>query len=396
MRVAIILSHPIQHFCPQFASFATNPNLKLKVFFGSSLGFKKYHDLNFNREIAWADLYLEEFDHLFLDNGEGIPSDKHLDAKNLESELEMFKPDVVIVYGYFQKIQRRAYRWAKRTNTLLAYISDSERYQHRNIFKEILKFPYLYNYFSKIDLFLSVGEANEYYYKFYGVPEGKLRRMPFPIDIRSYKKAFERKNELKDKLKSELNISATSVTLTIVGKLVDYKGHINLIKALHRLESTSQTLFELIIVGSGPMMQHLQDLSKQLKKNKIHFAGFVTPADLPQYYAACDIYIHPSRIDAHSLSISEAIYMGCPVIVSDRCGSYGEKDDVRPGYNGFVVKYGDINELAERIDCLAQRRDLLEKFSLRSHEIAEDMQLTSHNFPIQALNKLLKVQNVVS
>ena len=61
LRVAIVVSHPIQHFCPQYVSFAKNKNIELKVFFASALGYKKYADANFKKEISWGNLQLEKF-----------------------------------------------------------------------------------------------------------------------------------------------------------------------------------------------------------------------------------------------------------------------------------------------------------------------------------------------
>ena len=116
---------------------------------------------------------------------------------------------------------------------------------------------------------------------------------------------------------------------------------------------------------------------------RIEFAGFVDPVQLPKYYAASDIYIHPSKVDPHPLAISEAIYMGCPVIVSDRCGSYGINDDVQEGQNGLVYKWGNIVQLKNSIMKLATDNQLRNDFGNYSHEIAVESQLKSHGFGLQ-------------
>ena len=96
-----------------------------------------------------------------------------------------------------------------------------------------------------------------------------------------------------------------------------------------------------------------------------------------------DIYIHPSKRDAHSLSISEAIYMGCPVIVSDKCGSYGDTDDVQLNRNGFVYECGNIAQLKSYIQKLANDIDLRTKFGTVSHKIAEESQEKAHSLGIK-------------
>ena len=63
LRIGIVASHPIQHFCPQYASFAQNKNIHLMVFFGSNHGLKKYFDPNFKQEISWTGLKLDQFNN---------------------------------------------------------------------------------------------------------------------------------------------------------------------------------------------------------------------------------------------------------------------------------------------------------------------------------------------
>jgi len=180
-RIALVISHPVQHFCPQYASLSRLENIKLKVFFASTLGFKKYTDPNFKQEIAWDNLYMDEFDHVFLNDGKTLAADKTLDAPGLDTSLDQFKPDVVIVHGYFQRYQRRAYSWARKNKVPLAYISDSERRQKRNPVKEFVKYFFIRKYFSGINYFLSVGDANESFYRHYGVTPEKIIRMPCAI-----------------------------------------------------------------------------------------------------------------------------------------------------------------------------------------------------------------------
>ena len=42
---------------------------------------------DFNVNVQWANLYLNEFDHIFLNGDNSVSIDENLDALNLESEL---------------------------------------------------------------------------------------------------------------------------------------------------------------------------------------------------------------------------------------------------------------------------------------------------------------------
>ena len=383
-RIAIIISHPIQHFCPQYASFTALNIADIKVFFASSLGLKNYFDPGFGKQVSWGNLYLDKFKHEFLNGDAVISPDKNIDAPNLEEKLDAYKPDILIIYGYSQKLQRRAHRWGVRHKVKLAYISDSENRQKRNPLKKWLKYPLVRYFFAPIDYFLTVGNANEELYRSYGVPDRKLIRMHFPIDRLTYQRCFPERAQLRDALRKKYGIPADELVMSVVGKLVPWKSQQDIIEALRLLEKDG-SVYHLFLIGSGSMEAEWKELAATLVHSKVYFTGFVDPVDLPGYYASSDIYVHPSLVEPHSLSISEAIYMGCPVVLSDTCGSYGDADDVRPGINGFVFEHGNISELADKISALKDA-SLRRSFGTRSHEQAERYQQVSHE---EVLNKLL-------
>lgn len=377
LRIAIVISHPIQHFCPQYVSFTENRGIEFKVFFASTLGYKRYTDVNFGKEISWDNLQLDKFEHIFLNGEVLLQPDKNLDAPSLNDRLDEYNPHMIFTYGYFQKLQRRAYNWALKNKVAIAYISDSELRHKRNPAKEILKSIFLRNYFSKIDLFLTMGDANEDFYKKYGVADHKMLRMHYPIDFVAYQKSYDQKELLRDKIRDEYCLNENEIVITVVGKLVKWKNQDHIIEAMKLLESEGIFL-ALFILGSGEMREQWEQKSKGLEKSKVFFPGFVNIADLPSYYAATDIYVHPACLEPHSVAVSEAIMMGCPVILSDRCGSYGNEDDVQEEKNGYVFEFGHIEELAHKIKLLAMNDERRKRFSNYSHQAAVAFQERSH------------------
>jgi len=389
-RIALVVSHPIQHFCPQYASFSKDKSIEFKVYFASALGKEKYYDANFKMEIAWSNLYLDQFDHHFLNGDQVLQSNRELDAPSLEMELQNYEPDLLIVYGYFQKLQRRAYRWAFNNGVKLAYISDSELRHKRNFLKEYLKYFYITKHFSKIDYFLTVGNANEDFYKYYGVPSASMIRMHFPIDLQLYEKSFQLRGSLRNEIRLKYVISGNECVISVVGKLVPWKNQDHLIDVLYLLENEDISL-HVFVIGSGEMMEVWRAKASKLKRSKVHFVGFVDSGDLPAFYAATDIYVHPASVEPHSIAVSEAIYMGCPVIVSDRCGSYGETDDVQEGKNGCVFKFGDIDSLAEKICLLVNDAAMRSRFGQYSRQLGLQFQERAHHGIVEKLIKNLIV-----
>lgn len=377
LNIAIVVSHPIQHFCPQYISLSKFPNANVKVFFASMLGYKRYFDENFASEIVWNNLRIEELKHVFMNKDQVLASDKNLEAPTLEYELEAFQPDAIITYGYFQKFQRACHNWANRNNIPLVYITDAENRQHRKWFKNFVKFFALRWYFKKIDYFFTVGNANEEYYKLYGVNPESFIRMHYPIDIEVYNRIYEEKEFHRKTIREKLGIPPGTFVISVVGKLVAWKNQSHLIDLLENLESKGKKA-HVIILGTGSTLEALKTEAAKLKSNVVHFAGFVDPLDLPKYYAASDLYLHPARIEPHSLAISEAIFMGLPVVLSDRCGSYGANDDVQEAKNGYVYAFGNIEEMSSKVIQLMEDKGLHKTFSDYSVKISRGFQKRAH------------------
>jgi glycosyltransferase involved in cell wall biosynthesis len=392
VRIAIVISHPIQHFCPQYVSFTQNPEVELKVFFGSALGYKKYIDENFKTEVRWGNLQLDRFSHCFLNGDRVLQPDKDLDAPSLENELEYFHPDLLFTYGYFQKLQRRAHRWAVKNKVSLAYISDSELRHHQSTVKKWLKSFFLRRYFAPVSYFLTMGDANEAYYEKYGVASEKLLRMHYPIDFEVYQKSFLQKDQMRNSIRAEYSIGENEIVLSVVGKLVDWKNQDHIIEAMKILENEG-VYIHLFLIGWGDLVTQWKQKSQDLKKSKVHFTGFIKAEELPAYYAATDIYVHPASLEPHSVAISEAIIMGCPVILSDRCGSYGATDDVQEGKNGFVYEFGHIKSLAEKIKILFKDEQRRKDFGACSHKTGMRFQENSHFYMLDNLVKRFRQSN---
>lgn len=370
-RIAYIISHPIQHFCPMFKAWAENPNWTLKVFFASSAGVNIYHDKNFGKEINWGNLYLDKFDHVFLNENRVMPISNELDAPDLIESLTEFNPDVMIVLGYIQKYQRRGLNWAKANGKKILMFSDSEDRQPRAFYKKLLKKIVLPFYLKDVDAFLTIGNANEDYYRNYGVEPTRFFRSSYPIDLNLYLNAFQNKKQIRSEIRDKFKFKEDDIVCSVVGKLVSWKNQKDLINSL---EFCKNNKVKLLIIGSGIMMEELKALASKFEEGRVCFSGFVDSQELPAYYAATDIYVHPSRVEPHSVAISEAIFMGCPVLLSNTTGSYGTYDDVRVGINGFVFENGDLKMIAKLIDKLAVNEKLRMHFSNESHSYAVSSQ----------------------
>jgi glycosyltransferase involved in cell wall biosynthesis len=134
-----------------------------------------------------------------------------------------------------------------------------------------------------------------------------------------------------------------------VGRMRYYKGGDVLIAAMREVARPAHALF----VGSGPMEAAWKSrASAPDLKDRIHFAGNVSDADLPAYYQAASVFVLPSTLPAETWGAVqiEAMASGLPSICTDlgTGTSYVNQD----GITGLMVAPGDPHALAAAINRL--------------------------------------------
>lgn len=380
IRVAVVISHPIQHFCPQYASWAQLPGIDLKVFFAARIGMDAYFDPDFGQDVQWKGLRLD-FEHEFLPGAEERTTSTMIEAEGLDDALSEYQPDLVIAYGYTVPLQRRAIRWANANGAKLAMISDAELRTPRPAWKQAAKQLLVRQWIAKFDAFLTVGDGNEAYYRAYGARDTQFFRSGFPIDTLAIDAALGARDRLRAGLRNRLGLSDNHLVLMSAGKLIGRKRPEDLIELSNRMVDDGVTV---ILAGSGPDEANLRPMAEREGPGGVIFAGFVQPEELIAYYLATDVYMHPASVDRHPLAVSEATYCGLPAVVSERIGSYGPSDDVQPGFNGFVHSLGNVAEMEA---CVRKLMDpaLHAEMSAASTRISRASQARAHGGALQAM-----------
>jgi len=159
-----------------------------------------------------------------------------------------------------------------------------------------------------------------------------------------------------------LGLPGNCKVLLTVAALVKRKGHDLVIEALPQLRRRFGDV-RYVIVGTGPEEQNLKSLviSKGLS-DAVIFAGSVKDEQLPDMYAACDIFVMPSRqtdkdVEGFGIVFIEAAAAGKPVVAS-RTG--GIPDAVADGKSGILVNPNNSNELIRAIESLLNNQQLRE------------------------------------
>ncbi len=118
---------------------------------------------------------------------------------------------------------------------------------------------------------------------------------------------------------------------------------------------------DFTLVLAGPVLQDVEDYIDSDKKlseefgDKLVLTGYVSREDRIDLLSAADIVLLPSRLDCFGIVVLEAWVSGKPII---GCWSGAMPDIISDGRNGFLVSWGDIASLTNRIEILLDNRAL--------------------------------------
>jgi glycosyltransferase involved in cell wall biosynthesis len=358
-KIAIV-THSISHFeVPLYRVISSCSELELKVFYTDETGIREKFDPLYNRPIQW-----------------GIPVLEGYFGQLLKSPIEIIKVlrrekfDAVIVYGYADWLKMLAILSCRLSGIPLIFRGTATLLEQRNPLKQAIKKIGLNILFRLFSAFLVGGSYNRDYFRYFGVKDEAMFFVPFSVDVQWFATEVEKLSDQKQVLKRRYGIDA-EVVILFVGNLTPKKGPHILLPAFRVLAQEVDGVM-LVMAGDGPMMQELKRYVKEAGlDNKVLFLGFVSQKELPNLYVISDVVVFPSLYDeTWARAVNEAMACKLPIIASRKVGATG--DIVRDGINGFVVKEGDIEELADKMRLLVTDRELRKRMGEASKEIIKD------------------------
>ncbi len=146
-----------------------------------------------------------------------------------------------------------------------------------------------------------------------------------------------------------------------VGRLIERKGFGFVVEATRKLKGKVSVDF----AGDGPKLDSLKKMSRGLDVN---FLGLVSHDKLGKIYRNYDVFVLPSFNEGMSNTVLEAMAAGLGIIVTDTGGTR----ELLNG-NGFMVKSGSSDDIADKLRLYLEDRRLVEKHGKKSRKLAENM-----------------------
>ena len=191
-------------------------------------------------------------------------------------------------------------------------------------------------------------------------PRSKLRAIHNGIDFSRIRMSSQ--SSITD-IRREFSAEGDFLVL-IVARLHPEKGYDDLFQAIAKIKERTSRGLQLLIAGRGTFEDAFKARVRGLGiEDNVRFLGF--RRDVPDLMSAADIVVLPSVAEAFGLVLTEALYLGTPVVAT-RVGGIPEIID--DGVDGILVPPANPEALGGAILNLLEDEDLRKSMGGRGRD----------------------------
>ena len=164
----------------------------------------------------------------------------------------------------------------------------------------------------------------------------------------------------------EATRSTGTSQVVFVGRVVREKGLQLLVRACKMISAGHR----LIIVGDGPYRETIEkQVAEERLTHEVTFLGWTPPAQLSSQYQSAAVVAVPSIWPEPFGLIGPEAMSHCRPVVAFDVG--GISDWLEDGQSGFLVRPGDVNGLAQKLELLLTEPTLAQEMGRRGRKIVE-------------------------
>ena len=356
VRLAYLVSHPIQYQSPLLRRIAREPDIDLTVFFGSDFSVRGYADRGFGVEVQWDVPLLQGYRYQFLPNFRDRRTGSAFSAISYGFTRRFTNPDgspafdALWVHGYASVNAMHAMIVARSLGipVLLraeSWLRDRERGGAKLAAKEAF-FSLLKRLVSAT---LPIGTLNAEYWSHYLGADFPQFLMPYAVDNQYFQQRSQAATPSREELSRELRLEPGRPVILFASKLQTRKHCADLVAAyaLLRPAPGENPHPYLVIVGDGEERASLERQVAEANLGSVRFCGFRNQSELPRFFDLCTVFVLPSRHEAWGLIVNEVMNAARPVILTNDCGC--QPDLVTDGVEGCVYPVRDVGALAQAL-----------------------------------------------
>lgn len=163
---------------------------------------------------------------------------------------------------------------------------------------------------------------------------------------------------IKEKKKSEF-------VFLCAGGLKKNKSIDLVIEAFHKVFSNDEGV-RLLIAGDGNERSYLEGIVRNFDEvNRISFLGAYEKDEADEIFNSANVFVLTSKVETFGIVYVEAMMTGLPCIGTKGQGG----DDIITDNTGFLVSYGDIKELSEKMVQIRKNYTVYKKSEIRDNAV---------------------------
>lgn len=179
----------------------------------------------------------------------------------------------------------------------------------------------------------------------------------------------EFKNADGKKIREKYAINNDDILLLLITRLTSEKNVEFVSRSVAGILKERKNV-KFLVSGDGYLLSKLQEFVKDNEiSDQVIFSGVIPRNEIKNYYAAGDIFVHGSKSETQGMILTEAMYMGLPIIAV--CAT-GATSLIQNNRNGFLSCVNNEKEFTYMITKLILDKKLREKTSEESKRIARE------------------------
>ena len=326
LRLAVLLTHPVQYFKPVFQELAAQKDLELLVLFGCDHGLNASLDPDFGVAFAWDSTPAEGFPRQVLSERPLAQLSSWTSALPLAwraaKRLSRFRPDAVLVFAYTPAfITLTTLLLTLRGERLLLRADGTDRAFSRSPLKAALKDGVLRLWYRQFRHIFPIGSDSNDHFQRLAVPAARRTPVRYAVDVDYFADQLASWRPRRPSLRRELGIPEQARVLLWCGKITAVKNPQLLLQALQHLQPGEREHLWLVVVGDGELRSDFERGVAPLLPERSRFLGFLNQSQLGRAYALADALVFPSsQGETWGLVVNEALQFGLAVLASDHAG----------------------------------------------------------------------------
>jgi len=238
------------------------------------------------------------------------------------------------------------------------------------------------------DGIFSCGRLGREYFLKYGADPNRLFYFPVEPDYDLIQRLdFDRIEQVRRRF----DLANGRRRIVFSGRLASVKRLDLLLDAFAAI-ADQRPLWDLLIIGDGPLRQSLQSRLPMQLAGRVRWTGFLDDqTGVSALYRLCDVLALPSDYEPWALVVNEAAAAGLAIVASDVVGAAAEL--VHDGVNGRLFAVGDLPALTQ---CLLDVTDPAKIDAMKAASAAVLADWRNNGDPVRGLKQALTLCGVIS